>query len=253
MYQTTNTLNLGGSFNYSAIEPLPEAHITRSKSRLKLYNASTVYLKDESHFEIELFNPKKVRVLAKIKVNGVHISGGGIIVNPGQRVYLERFIDVDRKFKFSTYEVEDSAESRRAIESNGEVSVDFFSESQYLTTLTTYAPLWSSSPAFGGTTVNNIYCASVTNAAGQVTYTNSVAGSLETGRVERGERSGQNLENSYGTFDARACAKYLYRILPESQRPIVAGEIRSYCTGCGTRIKKSNWKFCPSCGTQVAN
>ena len=164
---------------------------------------------------------------------------------------IERFIDVDRKFKFSTYEVEDSVESRRAIESNGEVSVDFFSESQYLTTLTTYTPSWSSSPAFGGTTVNNIYCASVTNAAGQVTYTNSVAGSLETGRVERGERSGQNLENSYGTFDAWTCAKYLYRILPESQRPIVAGEIRSYCTGCGTRIKKSNWKFCPSCGTEI--
>jgi hypothetical protein len=257
LYRQTNTLNLGSSITYSNYDPKPEAHITKSKNRLRLYSGTTVYLKDESHFEIELFNPKTVRVLAKISVNGKVISGGGIIVNPGQRVYLERFIDEDRKFKFSTYEVEDTEIAKSAVFFNGNIKVDFYSEIDSQMQYMPYAgQTWTADPVYGGSTVNTLYCS--TNAAvGNLTLTSSVsapvAGSLETGRVEKGAKSDQGFTNSYGTFNSWTCSVYQYKILPESQKPVEIGEIRSYCTGCGTRIKKSNWQFCPSCGTPLSN
>ena len=253
MYQTTTiTPNVGGSslnLGYSYYDPQPEAHITKSKNRLKLYSGSTVYLKDESTFEIELYNPKPVRVLAKISLNGLHISGGGIIVNPGQRVYLERFIDEDRRFKFSTYEVEDSDETRQAIEKNGEVRVEFYSELNLGTQYMQYSS-FTAPPVYAGSTVNTLFNTSA-SLTSSVTYDASVKGSMETGRVEKGSRSSQELAAGFGSFNSWACAVYHYKILPTSHKPVEVGEIRSYCTGCGTRIKKSNWKFCPSCGTEI--
>jgi hypothetical protein len=90
----------------------PEAHITRSKSksrgRLKIYNNNTVYLDQGEEFEIEVFNPTKKTVLAKIDFNGEMISHSGLVLRPGQRVFLERFFDDNRKFKFEVYEVENT-------------------------------------------------------------------------------------------------------------------------------------------------
>ena len=93
----------------------PEAHITRSKSksrgRLKIYNDNTVYLDQGEEFEIEVFNPTNKTVLAKIDFNGEMISHSGLVLRPGQRVFLERFFDDNRKFKFEVYEVDNSAKS----------------------------------------------------------------------------------------------------------------------------------------------
>jgi len=77
------------------------------------------------------------------------------------------------------------------------------------------------------------------------------AGSLETGRVQEGEKSEQTFENGYGTFNAWASHTSSYQILPISQLPVETNEIRNYCSGCGTRIRKSTWKFCPNCGESL--
>ena len=83
---------------YTELKKFPSAHITTGKQRLK-QNGSNVYLKDGEEFEVEIFNPKSNSVLAKIKINGNYLSGGGIIVRPGQRVFLERYLNEARKFK----------------------------------------------------------------------------------------------------------------------------------------------------------
>jgi len=124
MYQNqSSTLNVGRS----NANNWPTAHITVNRNRLKLYD-SNVYLKNGSTFEIELWNPKTTRVLAKIMINGVNVSSGGIVVKPGQRVYLERFLDINRKFLFNTYEIENSVEAIEAAQLNGLVKVDFYDE-----------------------------------------------------------------------------------------------------------------------------
>lgn len=106
----------------------PCAYISKDRKRLKQFGQN-VYLNNGDEFELELFNPSTTTVLAKIKLDGSYISGGGIVLKPGQRVYLERYLDDPRKFKFETYEVDGTSnEVLDAIAGNGDVVIDFFDE-----------------------------------------------------------------------------------------------------------------------------
>ena len=112
----------------------PIAHICINKSRVKIYDKETdpkIYLSKQTEFQIELFNPTTDVVLAKITLNGNSISQGGLVLNPGQRVFLERYLDVAKKFLFDTYEVSNTQEVKKAIENNGDFKVEFFKEIIY--------------------------------------------------------------------------------------------------------------------------
>jgi hypothetical protein len=52
-----------------------------------------------------------------------------LVLRPGERVFLERYLDVAKKFKFDTYEVTNTAEVQKAIEDNGDFKVEFYKES----------------------------------------------------------------------------------------------------------------------------
>jgi hypothetical protein len=95
--------------------------------RKKVHNGS-IFLESDSEFEIELFNPLQENVLALIWVNGHQASQSGLVIRPGQRYYLDCFVDSKKKFKFSTYDVEDTEESKKAIEKNGILEIFFYKE-----------------------------------------------------------------------------------------------------------------------------
>jgi hypothetical protein len=116
--------------NYATKVGKPTAHITKKKSRLKVYNGHVVFLNDKDNFEFEIHNPKNKTVLCKIKLNGEYISTSGVVLRPGQRVFLERFLDSNNKFEFSTYKVKDTSENRSAIDLNGDVLVEFYDEQE---------------------------------------------------------------------------------------------------------------------------
>ena len=106
---------------------VPQSFITKSKQRLK-QQIDTVYLNNGDEFEIELFNPTQNKVLAKIEMNGNSI-GNGIILRPGERVFLERYLDEAKKFLFETYVVNgNNKEVQDAIENNGDVVIKFYNE-----------------------------------------------------------------------------------------------------------------------------
>ena len=108
----------------------PSAWIVNSTDRgRKSVKNGKVYLSDKFEFEIELFNPLQDCVLADIKLNGKSISQTGLVLNPGQRFYLDCFIDDKKKFIFNTYEVEDTTEVANAIAKNGLLEVFFYKES----------------------------------------------------------------------------------------------------------------------------
>lgn len=108
----------------------PVAFIAKDKQRIKQYGSDTVYLKNEDNFQVELFNPTKTKVLARIEMNQKSI-GPGIILRPGERVFLERYVSEARKFKFETYTVNgNNEEVKKAIEDNGDVVVKFYKEQE---------------------------------------------------------------------------------------------------------------------------
>lgn len=285
MKTTTNT------FVVKSETEFPQAWIAIKRNRQKIYNGqgkSQVYLKDGQEFQIELFNPTQTRYLVKFKINGNYSSDRGLILNPGQRYFLDRFIDEDRKLAFSTYEIEDSKAAKKAIEKNGLLEVEFYSETFLHGNIISYPkiyntpnwsqPIWTTNPStfwygtsngisnnaggsstltLAGSTINNVsYTSGTVNCGTTYTSTSNYSSvvndaSIETGRVEKGEKSDQLFEQGYGTFGSWASYVTTVQIIPLSQKPAEAQEIRSYCTGCGSRIKKQTWKFCPNCGTET--
>lgn len=148
----------------------PEAWISVSNNRQKVYGESKklVYLDDNQEFEIELYNPTQTKYLVKIQMNGKSISTTGLVIRPGQRYYLDRFIDEKRKLVFSTYSVETSDESKKAIALNGMVSIEFYPEEQPNYYTGGYAWIDSTRGNWGNygqtyTTTPNTYTSNLTN------------------------------------------------------------------------------------------
>jgi hypothetical protein len=230
----------------------PTAHITKKKSRLKVYNGHVVFLNDKDNFEFEIHNPTQKSVLCKIKINGEYISTSGVVIRPGQRVFLERFLDTNNKFEFSTYEVKDTSANRTAIDLNGDVRIEFYNEQTYqpnygsTLTLRNYGGTTTGSPYYGDmtfTTSNSVPTAYYSN-------TSSVSNTIETGRVEKGEKSKQQFINSYDNFEYNVSHQISLKILPLGTKNKTTDDIKHYCTECGTKTK-SKYKFCPSCGNKI--
>ena len=122
---------------------MPTVNITVKKSRLKIYNKEkpipTYYLERESEFELEITNPTKDTILAKISINGKSISQAGLVLRPGEHVFLDRYFDVAKKFKFDVYEVANTAGAKKAIEDNGDIEVAFYNEEEPIS-YTDYTP-----------------------------------------------------------------------------------------------------------------
>jgi hypothetical protein len=114
--------------NYTTAVSKPNAHITKKKSRLKVYNGHVVFMEDNDNFEFEIHNPTQNTVLCKIKLHGNYISQSGLVLRPGERVFLERFFDTNNKFQFSTYTVNNTSENQSAIALNGDIRIEFYNE-----------------------------------------------------------------------------------------------------------------------------
>lgn len=105
----------------------PQAYLAVQKSRLKQYG-SNYYLQNGTEFQIELFNPTQSNIAAAISINGVK-QDFRFILKPGMRFFLDRFMNVDKKFLFETYNVESgNAEVEKAIAQNGKVEISFYKE-----------------------------------------------------------------------------------------------------------------------------
>jgi len=260
----------------------PESFITTNKGRIKIYKNNKLYLKDKQNFEIELFNNQGDSVLAKILLNDKEVSSSGLILRPGERVFLERFLDDNKKFSFSTYNVDNNKQVKKAIKNNGLIKVEFYRKSypQKFTTFPTYG--WDyydyrykrckpldprdiyprhTGDFFYGTC--NISCEfdSTVAVGGTLTTSrleniepdslnvnNASSKQLETGRVEEGSESNQSFTYSNEEFQVWSFHTIEYQILPISILPLEVKDVkRKYCTECGSKQKKG-FKFCPQCG-----
>ncbi len=263
MYNITNT--------WSAIKR-PEAFVTKGKKRIKQFDGQ-VYLSDGDEYEIELFNPSQEVVLAKIKIDGDYIAGGGIVLRRGERVFLERFLDSPNKFKYSTYVVNgNNTEVQDAIRNNGYVEIEFYSEykptfpnrtiysgNTYSTgtingnpiTFTTTGNSGNFTLTSGTTTTSTFYNASLTSNTFEGPNIRNLSNKVETGTTEKGDSSDQTFQHTNKTFNQFSFWNVAWQILPLSQKQYTAEEVGvNYCGNCGAKRKKSSFKFCPHCGNK---
>jgi len=262
--------------------------VTPNDKGRKSIKSGKVFLEDKEEFEIELFNPLTVSVLADIKLNGQSISKTGLVVKPGQRVYLDCFIDDKKKFKFSTYEIENSGEALDATQNNGLLEVFFYKEDVitldnwqrkfdriivekwypvYYPSYPVYPyynrpSIWyGTSPTIGGSCVttnltNGIIGTTTTNTYSSnnmincsytsdvvpyrgTTVNNLFSNSLETGRVEKGEKSKQKFTEIDMDFEKHYISSTIIQILPESRKPAEVKEVFNKKTG-EIKLKKES-------------
>jgi hypothetical protein len=250
---STQTTSGGMSKSYSYTTPNPEAFITQQKQRIKQFENS-VYLKDNSEYEVELFNPFQTRILAKIKIDGNYISGGGIVLRPVERIFLERFIDTNNKFVYRTYTVQsNNTLVDEAIKNNGNIEIEFYHEDiiQYYS-YTKYIPsdIWNI--PYTGIPNNIMYTAQSTGThvdSNVLSYTNSNL--KETGVTEKGAQSNQNFENVNINFNSFSFHTIFWKILPLSEKKYTTKELNVlYCGSCGGKRRKTSFKYCPYCGSE---
>ena len=266
--------------NYISTDEL--AKIAISKNLIKEYKSSnserTVYLNDGTEFQIYLKNPYQTHLGIKIYVNNQAIGSNMLVLRPGQSFWLDRFLNDNKKFLFSTYDVENTPEMRYAINNNGKVKIEFYHEKEDTPYFTT-APLkttfdWTnynitcSSSISSNCPRSTYYCSTgdIGNLSANVaansklnamSYDTSVSAtktddlSLETGRVEKGGVSRQEFDYCDINFDYYAFKTENILILPLSRKQIHAEETRRrYCSQCGKKVNPKD-KFCSNCGAKL--
>ena len=190
----------------------PSAWVVSSDKGRKSIKNGKVYLKDKEEFQIELFNPLTDCVLADIKLNGNTISQSGLVIRPGERFYLDCFVDDNKKFVFNTYEVEDRQSTKVAISKNGMLEVFFYKESvvslknwrnrfdrvivekYYPVHYPHYHPYWYTTP--------NVYCGTTTGGLSGTTTGGYYTNGLNTTTTNTAYYSNPNLQPINSTYTA---------------------------------------------------
>ena len=255
----------------------PECFITVNKSRLKSYTSNkNVYMDNNTEFEIEIFNPSTEVFGILFKINGQYISTSKLVIYPGKRMLLDRFIEEKKKFKYTTYSVENSKETKEAIALNGNIEIEFYREVYY--EQPTYNFLASSSTGYyncnnpstlavgtnftNTSSINTEFKSSNFN-SDEVKIKKSFFNQklsarsatpmdeeIETGIIGKGNDSKQDFTDVNMTFEYSYDTIIKYKILPLSQKPFEIRNLINYCTQCGTKLKQT-YKFCPNCSTKI--
>ena len=269
--------------HYRMLDRVPSAVITTNGNELKLYKGNVVYLNNGDNFELMMFNPLKEKIGIEIIFNGFKKGDSYLVLNPGQNVVLDRFLDEKRKMIFETYSIDgNNSDAVEAIANNGIIDFRFYKESYNYYTPQTTNINWNlkskkrytstgnqgftggeGHQGFSGgkgteqfstntftTTQNTDVNFSNTNSNNEL-YSTKLEESIETGRIEKGDVSKQDLRVVELIFENTPFHTITYKIMPHSAKSVEIGEIRQYCDQCGYRLRKSNWIYCPKCGNKL--
>lgn len=270
------------------------AKIAIAKNLIKEYKNSnserTVYLNDGTEFQIYLKNPFQYYLGIRISVNNQSI-GNMLVLRPGQSFWLDRFLNDNKKFLFSTYKVENTPEMKYAISNNGVVKIEFYRENEQVynpnitwtnTTLPYYTSYTSdnscgsynvnSLSGLSGSSVNTCYCNTVVDASASTSITNNndvilslqnfdidfektpkakKNPSLETGRVEKGGISRQEFDYCDIEFRNYPFKTETIHILPSSQKQVRVEDTRRRYCSQCGKKVHPKDKFCSGCGARL--
>lgn len=120
--------------HYRLSDSMPSAIILAKNPRsgsldeLKTYQENQIFLNNKDEFQIRLFNPLSEKIGVSIELNG-KLPSGLLILNPGQDIIVDRFIDDKKKMIFETYQYDASNPSaEKAVAKNGVINLRFFKE-----------------------------------------------------------------------------------------------------------------------------
>lgn len=275
--------------NNKMLDRAPSVVITSNRNELKVYQDNIIYLNDGDNFELKFFNPMTFKIGVEIIFNSVKKGDSYLILNPGQDVFLDRFLDEQRKMLFETYNIDgNNKEAVEAIEDNGLITFNFYKE--YFRSNNNYYNLSSTNPinwsvyninysngnpltttniskfndtnycytqscnSLGNISFNNSGNVGITSASCNInstTTSNLSSSNIETGRVEKGVVSNQKFTNVNIEFENLSFYSVSYKIMPYSSKSKSIKDIREYCNSCKYRVRNNKWEYCPKCGNKI--
>ena len=264
------------------------AKLAINKSLLKEYSNSSneriIYMNDGTEFQIQVFNPYSYVIGVSFEFNNHNKTSQLLVLRPGERVWLDRFLDDESKLLFSTYQVGVSKVVQEAIKDNGTLCIKFYKEREnkpqvsyikeyqpcgtidvyYNNNLSSYSYCVNANNSISGTSSVNFYDVARTPIDSTIdstctSYSSSTltkssplpkSKSIETGRIEKGSHSNQKFKNVYKDFEYLPFKTEYIKILPISQKQINSNDLqKKYCYECGKKLNPK-FKFCPSCGAK---
>lgn len=256
--------------------------MTSSLDELKTYQGNTIFLNNGDEFQIRLFNPLREKIGIQIGING-DLSGSFLVLNPGEDVTLDRFLDDKSKMIFETYVYDANNKSAsNAVVENGIVDIKFFKEKKIYRKNKVLKSSKDSQQFYGDFGMcdarcisgqnlfdddisNNVYFSASLDYSNKTLISSSICNldfvsdsipeeKKETGRVEKGDESTQDFKQVEIQFESFPFHTLQYYLKPTSERNITdsktytSTKVREYCTNCGFRRRSSVHNFCPKCG-----
>lgn len=267
----------------------PQCELLVNKQKRKFYGKkkNKLYLNDGDYIQISIFNSSYDRIGVQLEFNN-NIEEKMVIINPGQKILLDRFVDTKKKIKYSTYIVDGNDDNvKESIKFNGNIILHFWKEkiqSYYYNINLPNNTNWSSGSYLTNTTISDAPFDLTTSS--NCTFNDGLSCNSyqerkhkrkrfkmkETGRIEKGEKSKQKMKKV--NFDPDYIFHTMkYKLLPFSEMKNKKKNLsekpssvtidyhnnykntdhRIYCSNplCGYRVRNRNWKYCPICGNQI--
>lgn len=267
------------------------AKIAIAKNLIREYKNSnserTVYLNDKTEFQIYIKNPYPSHTGVKISVNGKSI-GNMLVLKPGQSFWLDRFVNENRKFLFSTYEIEDSPEMNYATQNNGKVTIQFFHEKEkndYTLSVsvnnspTIYPTSYTSTYDYSGlrsnvkglrdvklcnnseinhtylnqaNTVMDFCCDTITASVNSAASTSSISGDIDRSAMKKLKKQGTK-ETGRVEKGGRSNQEFEYCDLDFEYWPFKTENIQILPNSQKqVRVEETRRKYCSQCGKKVS-
>jgi len=248
----------------------------KSKGKILREFKDTVYIPFASEYSILIKNLNTVRALVSVFVDGENAVPGGLVINPGQSIDLERWIkngnlSEGNKFKFieRTQAIEDGPRGIKM--EDGLVRIEYQFE---IPRPVINIPQWNSSPMYGtgssltrsisGSTgdwagpAGAVTCSASLNSVSSDSFKVTASGASfqnETGVTVPGSKSTQQfVTTNIGTLDLQK-HNIVLRLAGDlgDNKPVeepVTVSHKPKCVTCGKQ-NRAHSKFCTECGTAL--
>jgi len=243
----------------------------------------TVYIPFGSEYSILIKNLNTVRAVVNVYIDGDNVVPGGLVINPGQEVDLERSIKNGNLFegnKFKFIERTGAVENHRGVKlEDGIVRIEYQFEKVYQrqdgimwksNTNTNYQPIqWQGSTSTGvDYSLNSTTASAVVRSVGTEYMKSAVTASAmntvnastsvpmnDVGITVPGSKSEQKFSTASWFATESEKHSIVLKLLGETpdnkevQKPITT-KFKPKCVTCGKQNKVSA-KFCAECGTAL--
>ncbi len=221
----------------------------------------TVYVPFGSEYSILLKNLHTTRAVVNVFIDGNDMVPGGIVLNAGQEVDLERSVkngNLNEGNKFKFIERTGSVEQHRGTKlEDGLVRVEFQFEQPYRPiSWTTTTPAWDSGKIYpqGGIlrSMDVSYSANAsTNSLASATSATINSFVNDVGITVPGSKSEQKFSTTYVGALESIKHSMVFKILGgEAVKQAVTVKHKPKCVTCGKQ-NKATAKFCVECGTAL--